>query len=226
MVQDQSIDPLFTALAEQLKVPLLQITRMSELNSANTLPRIAVISEQALTLVDAYLQARDSQTVLTLEPLAASSVLYEAAESLSRFAKQSNCSIEIDQVGRSVPIMANRRLLKTILVLLGSSLITADIEEEDSPRQLILGTHQSAKGIVVGVFSRQVNLSQRVINLAKQLHGRAAQSAPALGVSGGAGLVIADLLSQHLQSPLRSYRHRSMSGVGNLLLPSHQLQLL
>jgi hypothetical protein len=222
---DQQLDLLFTALAEQLKMPLLQIARLSEMAHEATLPRIGIISEQALRLVDAYIKSHD-QTELILEPLTTSAVLYDVAEIIAPFAKACDYQIEIDLHGTSRPIMAHRETLKTMLMLLSSSLIEAGIEEEESPRHLILGTHRSSTGTVVGAFSSHLDVSQRALNMTRQLHGRATQAVPALGSAGGAGLAIADRLSERLQAPLKAYRHRSLSGIGSLFMPSQQLSLI
>lgn len=227
MVYGDQTDQLFTALADQLKVPLLQIARLSELSQEAALPRISVISEHALRLVDAYAQSHSqNQTKLLLEPLNTSSVLYDVATALQPFAKQLDYTIEIDQQGRGVPIMAHRDSLRTMLTLLGASLIEANAEDAEIPHHLILGTHRSARGIVVGAFSSHLALSQRALQLTRELHGRATQAVPSLGLAGGAGLAIADRLSEQMHAPLRAYRHRSLTGIGSLLVPSHQLQLV
>lgn len=224
------VDPndtlLFTALAEQLKIPLLQIVRLSEITSGSSLPRISTISEQALRLVDAFVQSRDQQQMkLNVEPVNTSAVLYDVAQALYPLAKQFDFVVEIDQQGRSVPVMAHRQSLKTMLTLLGTSFIESGSEEENTTRHLILGTHRSARGTVVGAFSPQVKFSQNALEITRQLHGLATQSIPLLGQAGGAGLAIADKLSEQIHAPLRAYRHRSLIGIGSLLSSSHQLQL-
>lgn len=217
-------DQLFNALAEQLKLPLLQIARLAEL-SPEVLPTIAAISEQALMLVDSYVLSRQQMDLL-LEPVAASSVLYDVAQFIEPFAKQSGYQIEIDLKGNSKPIITNRQNLQAMLTLLGTSLIEAGAEDDTAEKYLVLGTHRSARGTVVGAFSNQIALSQQAINLTRQLHGRANQTAPELGLAGSARLAIADMLSERLQAPLKAYRHRSMLGIGSLLLPSKQLILM
>lgn len=226
-MQGDQTDQLFTALAEQLKMPLLQIARLAELSQDSTLPRISVISEHALRLVDAYVQLRSqNQLKLLLEPIASSAILYDVANDLEPYAKQWDYKIEIDLQGKGVPIMANRESLKTMLTLLGASLIESGAEDEEAPRHLILGTHNSAKGIIVGAFSNHLAVSQRAIQLTRELHGKATQAVPSLGLAGGAGLAIADKLSEQMSVPLKAYRHRNMTGIGSLMLPSSQLQLI
>jgi hypothetical protein len=225
--QGDQTDQLFTALAEQLKVPLLQIARLSELSQETTLPRISVISEHALRLVDAYVQSRaQNQTALLLEPITTSAVLYDVATDLLPFARQNDYTIEIDLSGRSVPIMGHHQSLRTMLTLLGASLIEVGAEDDAIPRHLILGTHRASRGTVVGAFSSHLDLSQRALQLTRSLHGRATQVVPSLGLAGGAGLAIADRLSEQMSAPLRAYHHRSLAGIGSLLIPSHQLQMI
>jgi hypothetical protein len=218
-------DNLFTALAEQLKTPLLQIARLSE--SQADASRIVAISHHALRLVDAYTQAQtQAQTKLLLEPINTSAVLYDVAQILTPFAKHLEYDIQVDLRGKGAPIMGHWDSLRTMLTLLGASLIEAGSQEDNMEKYLVFGTHRSAKGTVVGVFSSQVALSQRALQLTRQLHGRAVQVVPSLGLAGGAGLAIADKLSEQLSAPLRAYRHNSLSGIGSLLLPSRQLQLI
>lgn len=220
-------DQLFIALSEQLKVPLLQIARLTEVPSVETLPKISAISEHALRLVNAYVQVHaQHQTHLLLEPINSGAVLYDVATSLAPFAKQLGYKIDIDQQGKGVPVMVHRDSLKTMLILLGASLIEANADDDDIPHNLILGTHNSARGVVVGAFSSHLAVSERALKLTRQLHGRAAQAVPSLGAAGGAGLAIADKLCEQMSGPLKSYRHRSLTGIGSLLMPSHQLQLV
>mgnify|MGYP000079455667 CR=1 FL=1 len=227
MGQDNQPDPLFAALAGQLKVPLLQIARLSELSNAATLPRISAISDHALRLVDAYVQVQDQrQIALQLEPITSSAVLYDVATSLQPFAKHLDFELDVDIRGRGLPVMAHRLTLNTMLTILGASLIEASADEEDVPRTLTLGTHRSSRGIVVGVFSSHVPITQRVMQLSRELHGKASQAIPSLGLAGGAGIAIADRLSEQMSAPLKSFRHNSMTGIGTMLMPSSQLQLI
>lgn len=218
-------DALLTALADHLRMPLLQIARLAELGTPQTLPRIGVISEQALRLVDAYVMAR-SQAELILEPLSAGAVMADVAHMLDDFARAADYRIVIDQSTPTGLVMAHKPTLKMMFLLLGSSIIEAGIEREAIDRRLIFGIHNSARGVVVGAFNSSLELTQDVLNMTRLLHGRARQAAPALGAAGAAGLAIADDLSSQMQTPLKSYRHKSLTGIGSMLLPTAQLQLL
>lgn len=214
-------DLLFTALAEQLKLPLLQIARLSESNSDYS-PQINLISENALRLIDGFVHSSD-QTELMFEPLSTAAVLRDVAELIQPLAAASNYQIHIES-GNSRPIMAHHEVLKTMLALLSSSIIESSAEE--NLHHLVLGSHRSSHGIVVGVFSDEIDLSQRALHLSRRLQGRAAQTVPMFGESGGAGLAIADRLSSRLHAPLRAYRHHALTGIGSLFVPSQQLSLV
>lgn len=218
---------LFTALAEQLKMPLLQIARLAGTANSLSLPQITVISEHALRLVDAYVQAQTTlQTELKLEPVTTGAVLYEVAATLQSFAEHHQVEIELDSPGRAVPVLANRESLKTMMTLVAASLIETSDNQDEPLKRLVLGTHRSSKGMVVGAFSVSNDLAQRTLRLTRELHKQTNSAAPVFGVTGAAALAIADQLSEQMATPLKSYRHRSLSGVGALLLPSRQLQLL
>lgn len=220
-------DELLTALAEQLKMPLLQIARLVETGNQAVLPHVSVISEHALRLVDAYVQARTLlQTDLLLEPVVTSAVLYDVAHELQPFARHHDVTIELDQKGVLAPVLAHRASLKTLLTLVATNLIEASSEMQDTPKRLVLGTHRSAKGTVIGAFSENAELSQRALRLTKELDADNARALSALGMSGAAALAIAEQLSEGMAASLKSYRHRNLAGIGSLLLPSRQLQLV
>lgn len=217
-------DALLTALADHLRLPLLQIARLSEIDHIQALPRINNISSQALRLVDAYVMAR-SQTTLELEPTSPGAVMAEVAYQLDDFARAADYRIVIDQTTPTGLVMAHKATLKMMFLLLGTSIIEAGIDREAIDRQLVLGIHRSPKGVVVGAFHSSLELTQDVIHMTRQLHGRARQAAPALGAAGAAGLAIADDLGQQMHSPLKSYRHKTLTGIGGLFAPTSQLQL-
>lgn len=221
------VDQLLTAVAEQLKMPLLQIARLAETNNATSLPDISVISEHALRLVDAYVQAQTLwQTELALEPVTTSAVLYDVAQVLQPFAEHHDVTIELDQKGTGMPVLAHRPSLKTLLTLVAASLIETSDDSSAPIKRLVLGTHRTGKGTIIGAFTANPEISQRALRLTRELHAKNLRSGSAMGMTGAAALAIADLLSEQLQAPLKSYRHRSLSGMGSLLLPSRQLQLV
>ena len=80
---------LLRALAEQLKMPLLQIARTAEFaaetGDTKSLTNISYIAETALRLVDGFLLSADrqAQEVFHLEPVSVSSILQDTAHKLA-----------------------------------------------------------------------------------------------------------------------------------------------
>jgi hypothetical protein len=223
-VQKDDTEILMLALADQLKLPLLQIAHLAETEPVAA-SDISTISRFALNLVDAYALA-SSQTQLELEPLTTASVLYDVAQTIDPLARRLNYQVSIDLKGNNKPVMGHRQTLKDMLFLLSASMMQAGSQDDSKGSKLVLGTHRSVTGTVVGAFCDNAELSQSALVMVRQLRGRASQSAPALGASGGSALAVADKLSQRLQAPLKFYRHNALTGIGSLLSTSSQLQLI
>ncbi len=201
----------------------MQIARLSEVPQPLMAERIQLISEQALMLIDGFIRSTD-QIELPLEPTSTAAVLYDVAHVLQPLAAVSNYEIHVDLPSSNRPIMVHRETLKTMLTILSTSFIEG--RGEENLHHLVLASHRTAKGVVVGAFTDDIQVSQQAVRLSRQLHGRASQSFPELGLVGGAGLAIADRLSSRLNAPLKACHHRSLAGIGSLFAPSQQLSLV
>ena len=214
---------MLTALAEDLKLPLLQLARASEASGQAAQQRTA---EMALRLIDGYilgLQTAD-QTILALEPVTLSSVLYDVAEELAPLAKQRGYELEVVISGKQGPVMGNRRVLQYAYTLLGYELMQA-AGDEDRP-SFTLATHSSKKGVVAGVYTANTHLTADAMRRARVLLGHAHQTLPAGSASNGAGVFIADNLIRSLASSLRVARHNKQAGLAATFLPSQQLTIV
>lgn len=222
---------LMQAMAEELKLPLLQIARQAEFAQdtpdKEVLSGIELSANQALWFVDSYLLSQQllSQTSLELEPVAVSAVLNDVAHLLAGIAKQYNCELELQLSGRYGPVMAHVQGLKTALVGLGNTLITAG-EQLEGGQRLILAAHKSRNGIVAGVFSDTEGLSQAVYSRGKALYGRARQPLNDFSTQGGSGVFVADSLFASMETQLRVAHHHKLTGLAATLQPSRQLTLV
>lgn len=213
---------LLLALAEQLKLPLLQIAREAELVKYDG---IANTADVALRLIDSYmLSIMPTQAELALEPISAGAVLQDAAHQLSKFADQYDCRLQLDISGKYRPIMANRQNLLSAYTVLGYSFIEAQANEQLKPT-IVLAAHASAKGLVTGVFCNQESLSVDMFKRAKALYGTARQPLTSLSSVAGAGVFIADSLMQAMSASLHPAHHHKLTGLAATLLPSQQLHL-
>jgi len=225
-----SSERLLQAMAEQLKVPLMQIARQSELSQRvyddDSYSAITNIAEIGLQLVDSYLLSSQlkNQNTLLLEPVAVSSILFDVAHKLDPIAKQYDLSLEVNLAGKYEPIMGHRKSLEAAFTMLGYSYIETSNNSEQPV--IILGAHKSSYGLVAGLFAGQKGLTTDMFRRARALYGTSRQPLPALSPSAGAGIFIADSLFQSMATRLKVAHHHKLAGLAVTLLPSRQLQLV
>ena len=219
---------LLRALAEELKLPLLQIARQSELaiiDDSVSLKTISYTADMAIQLIDSYLLGLQvlGQPSLDLEPIAVSSLLQDVAHRLSPLAKQYSTQLEVSLRGKYGPVMANRAQLEAAYMALGHSIITS---QTDQNSQVLLAAHKSSGGIVAGVFGSSAGVSGDAFRRARALYGQARQIAPSISAQNGAGIFIASSILDAMNAPLRPASHRKLTGLAATFLPSKQLQLV
>lgn len=228
---NEAQERLLKALAEQLKLPLLQIAREAELatatQAAKALGSISYTADMALRLVDSYLLSVQLQALplLELEPVSVSAMLQDTAHQLNQLAKQYDCDLEVHLSGKYEPVMAHRQSLEAAFATLGYAFIEA-APSADQKHRIILGAHRSGKGLVTGIFGTQEGLNADMLRRGMALFGSARQAVPALTPTSGAGIFVADSLLKNMDSPLHLSRHNKLSGLAATLLPSQQLQLV
>jgi len=227
MIDSQTVpdNRLLRALAEQLKLPWVQIARYSELQSSPQL--VAETAEIALSLLDGFLLSTDiyAQQTLKLEPVAVSSVLYAASQDLKKHAELYDCEIEISLSGKYAPVMGSFNALRLAFTALGSAFIDAQPSNKE-PKQIILAAHSSAKGIVAGIFGSQPGLSSDMYRRAKALYGTSRQPFASTFSNASAGVFVADSLFSSIATPLKVSSHNKLTGLATVLLPSKQLRLM
>lgn len=225
---------LLNALAEQIKLPLLQIARSAELakhqDNAETLNAIELTADSALRLVDSYLLSlRLDQTGsgIFLEPVSIAAVLNNAAHDLSGVAKNYGCQLELHMSGRYEPVMANRAALEAALTSLGFVFIEAASAAGGTEKPLVkLAAHRGKQGIVAGTFAGNQLLTADMYRRARRLHGHVRQPLSGLSSTAGAGVFIADSLLSSMSAKLRIAHHQKLAGLAATFEPSHQLSLV
>ncbi len=224
---------LLLSLAEQLKLPFLQIARQAELGdmtSFNALPSISTTAEGALKLLDNYILgvqlAGDPENLFATEPVSVSSVLYDAGAELMPLARAYDVRLDLQVDGKFGPVMAHRQGLQAALVSLGYALIEA-LPASDSPQlRLQLSAHRCRYGVVAGVYCNAEHLSAQTLRQGRKLHGHARQPLTHLSPSSGAGIFVADAILHAMQSQLTTSRHQNLRGLATILQPNPQLQLV
>lgn len=227
---------LFLSLAEQMKLPLLQILRQAELGAltgqpAASLEQVRASADVALKLIDGYLLsmrlAAEESYAVEQESVSISSVLYDTAHQLHPIAKMYGVKLELSVDGKYGPVSAHREGLQSALVSLGYALIEALPASGEAPQmRLQLAAHRCRYGIVAGLYADVDRLTTEALRQGRKLHGSARQPLPALSHSGGAGVFVADAILQAIGARLKVSHHHRRSGLGAVLQPNAQLQLI
>lgn len=226
---------LFASLAEQVKMPFIQIAHAAELlrlhpdkaSLDQLFNTITLTSEAALKLIDAYLLNVQLQQISTLplEPVSLSSILFDTASELNSYAEAHDCEIELLIKGKHGPVMGRHDVLKTALTSLGYAFIEA-ISQQDSKTKLSLVARKTSHGLSAGMFSGVESLSAQLFKQAKILKGIARQPLSDFSAGSGAGVFVADALLSRLDSPMKVARYDSKNGLVTTLQPSMQLTLV
>lgn len=225
---------LLTSVAEQLKLPLVNIARRTELAQLTgdiqpvELHAIHTQAMAALTLVDSYmlgLELLRNQETLNLEPVSISSMLTEAAHALDGYAKQYKVVIELEIAGKYGPVLGHRAGIKAALISLGHELIEIQAAHTQSAR-LTLAATRNAHGIAAGIYSDYEELQAAHWRRALELCGRARQPFTALTAGSGAGIFVADIILQAMAARLRVGRYHRQRGLVTVLRSSPQLELV
>lgn len=221
---------LLLTVAEELRLPLLQISRQAEFGQMTgqaDLSKIRTSADAALRLLDNYcfgVRLSLDRHNLELEPVSVASVLYDTSQVLGGLAKAYGVALELDIAGRFGPVMTHRRGLQTALTSLGAALIEALPALEGTQLKLHLATHRSRYGIVAGVYIKNDSLSQQALRKGRWLQAQSRQALPEVTPNTGAGVFVADTVLRAMQLHLGASRHHRLYGLGTVLQPSQQVQ--
>src|ERR1039458_1652646 len=107
MSQTESDDFLLLKVVENLKQPLLNIARRSELEDVSSLKDIMYLAESSIQLIDGYILGADPsnrQGTLEFEPVSVPGILLDTSNNLSSIAKVYGCELKLDIEGKFAPI--------------------------------------------------------------------------------------------------------------------------
>jgi len=237
MADQANVSPILSQqlllnVAEQLKLPLLQIARQAEYGRLTNQPDLKTIqatADTALQLLDNYLlgvRLNVSDQQLSIEQVSIASVLYDAAQQLDGFAKSYGVALELNIAGKFGPVMANRQGLQSALVSLGAAMIEALPAQESPDLKIQLATHRCRYGIVAGLYSDVEQLTSKALNQGRRLQAVSRQPLINVSHTSAAGVFVADAILHAMQLKLKTSRHHRLYGLGAVLKPNYQMQLV
>jgi hypothetical protein len=253
-IQQEYENNLLRMIIEQLRRPLLAISNESELlnkslaarskktirltgqkneSLVNKTESLNALARNSLDLIDSFIWNYSKQGQGSLgvrvEPVVLSSVFKEVASELESYALLYGCLIEVRPPSSTLPVIANKENLKSVLKLIASSLIedAHNDEPEVLGHRIVLATKRSASDVEVGVFSPSLKLTSQELNRARSLVGKASQLMPISLSSVGVNVILAEMLevdASETQFALSNYR--GYSGFSKKLIKSKQLTLV
>ncbi|HSW85081.1 MAG TPA: hypothetical protein VLF79_00505 [Candidatus Saccharimonadales bacterium] len=223
---------LLLGVAEELKLPLLQIARkaeQSDLINVSEMTSIRFTADSALKLLDNYTLgirlALEPEPLLT-ESVSVASVLYDAGQQLYGLSKNYGVELELNIAGKFGPVIAHRQGLLAALTSLGATLIEA-LPAQSSPQlKLQLATHRSRYGIVAGLYADTKQLSSDALQRGRRLQRSSRQPLLNLTHTSGAGIFVAETILKSMKLHLTVSRHHRLYGLGTVLKPNPQMQLV
>lgn len=226
---DDSSTRLMRALAEELKLPLMQISRSAELgqlDGGDNLQTIETTASNALRLLDGYIlttQLMGEQQQLEIEPVSVTAVLYDTAQDLYKLSRLYDTKLDIRVNGKCGQVMSNARALRAALASIAYTFVSSGIS---SKQQIMLTASKSNRGVITGVSSDNCQFSAQELQLARKLYGNARQPAKTMTSNSGAGVYLADRLFEAMESRLKFGHYRGNVGLFAWLMASQQLTLL
>lgn len=224
---------LLLHVADELKTPLQQIARQAELSrlsGQNNLENIQTTADMALKLLDNYalgVRLALDPTASSYEPVSVASVLYDTGQELRALAKNYGVSLELNIAGRYSPVMANRQGLQAALVSLGAALIEALPALESPQLKLHLATHRCNSGIVAGLYADAAQINAALLKRGGgEKRNTSRQPLSSLTHTSGAGVLVAENILSAMDLKLHASRHQKLYGMGTILQPNSQLQLV
>ncbi|HSW77884.1 MAG TPA: HAMP domain-containing sensor histidine kinase [Candidatus Chromulinivoraceae bacterium] len=224
---------LLTA-AHELKAPLALIRQLSLSLETGTISRserermfrqITLTSERALRLTtDLSRSSRLEDSLFELEPLNPRQLCEEVAHELTPLYKAKNRQIRVASRYRPILVVANRDLLRRIMLNFGDNAL--HYAEGTEPVELKISSHESGGKIRMGVRDYGPAVPPDIWQRLQSNLGTNTQTLHARPQASGLGLYVAGQFAAVMHGRIGATRHRDGATFYVDLVASSQLRLL
>lgn len=217
------------SIAHELRMPLLNIARLSELQQSAKRPSfeaIETIADSVLKLLDSYLVATrytNEQIKLELEPISLSAVMYDVAQYMDRLSRAQNCELRLKVQKNSGLVLAHPQGIKAAFL----SLCYGFLHSTDHTKKAVISleAHRMHGRVLAGVISNDIHIEKGAFMMGQKLAGNAYQSIKNIPTN-GAGYFIATDLFETMAVPVQFIHSNRRFGVMGSFHASSQLALL
>ncbi len=238
MTQETIAEPLFDdaamflMAAHELKSPLALIRQlalslesgdMSQRDISTLVRQIRLTSERALRLTSDVTRSARNDTLFDLEPLNPVSVCEEVAHELAPLFTARHKKIEVTTRARPPLLVANRDLLKRVLLNFGDNALHYALTNEP----VRMNVHTIGEQVRIGVRDYGPALPMDVWSrLSERIDGQAMQPIGSRPNSSGLGLFIAGQFAEMMNGAIGATRHRDGVTFYVDMAASRQLSLI
>lgn len=227
-----TISPSIVAAAHELKTPLVLLRQLSlqlaettdESRKTEIIRRMRLTSERSLRLVDNLTRAaRLDDAMFEMEPIQLSNICYDVIDEMRPLSKALDQNFQIRVGRRPVVAVANRDLLRSLLV----GLIDNALQYNRPGGDIVISAGLRGGRAVVTVRDNGPIMDLLEFRKLAQLIGRNAAPMSARPLSSGLGLMIAGMFANAMSGDLKLSRHHRGGVTFQADLPvSSQLSLL
>ncbi len=223
---------LFLSLTEQFKSSLVKISKTVESSMITGIDNSSLIkneSDYMIELIRAYnfgVHLTLNGNELDIEAVSISSILYKTAQNLRKIAINYGVNVDLNFSGKHNLVLSNSEGLEASLMSLGIALIEALPGHNNNKLNIHLATHRCRYGIVAGIYIEDEFLTNDTLKKGRNLYGKVRQPLTNLSHSASAGVFIADNILSSLNLKLKTSHHKKLYGLGVVLSPISQLELI
>lgn len=213
------------ALMRQLSLSLEAASGMTSDEQSRILRQITLTSERALRLTtDLTRTSRLEDSLFELEPLNPRQICEDVAHELSPLYKARNREIRVAARYRPILVVANRDLLRRIMLNFGDNAL--HYADEVSPVELKVQTVNGGSKIRMGVRDFGPAVPADMWQRLQSNLGTGAQTLHARPQASGLGLFVAGQFALAMQGQVGATRHRDGATFYVDLMASTQMSLL
>lgn len=226
---------LLKSVAEELRLPLVQISRLSESKNDDkqtiigNLKIIESSADLALQLLESYilgLDYNDGQKQIELSPITMGAVFNDVAHQVHKIANQNNCDIELE-IKNTHPIMGNYEAIKLAFINIANSiLVSTDTNEIKERRSMTLSVFSKGPKNFAGIYTNNLNITRSSWERSLLMFEKSRQKMPNFSANNCSGFYVAHNILETMSSTLIPSKHNGMRGLAADFKLSHQMQLV
>jgi len=226
---------LLKSVAEEIRSPLVQISRLSELardGKSNVFEQLEMIESSAdiaLQLLESYIlgiELDDKQREIELSPITIGAVFSDVAHDVSRLAKNNNFDIEMS-IKTQKPIMGNYEAIKLAYINIAHEIIlNCSLEDNQKRKNITFAVISKSDQSMAGIYANNMDINKATWEKSMQIFRKTRQKIPDFSSGNGSGFFVASSILESMSLTLGPSKFKGNKGLSAAFPLSHQLSLV